>query len=214
MTHTKHVPATVKDPKIVAERRAELIDVATKLFLKNGFHKTSVREIVRACSFNLASLYMYVSSKEDILFLVAQELLKDKKETLQRTRNQNLSPLDAYKAAFRIYCDIIRRYRKHVKLLYREMDNLPWDRQKIILESETAVHDLFQEFIDLGIKDGTMRPVNSALAAQTAQFLAHMWSLKHWSLRDTVQFDDFVEEQLRTLLSSLLSEPAKTGKSA
>lgn len=53
------------------QRRAEPIKVATQLFLENGFHNTSIREIVRAFSFNLASFYMYVSSKEDIFFLVA-----------------------------------------------------------------------------------------------------------------------------------------------
>lgn len=208
MAPAEHVPSTVKDPKIVAKRRAELIDVATKLFLKNGFHKTSVRQIVRACSFNLASLYMYISSKEDILFLVAQELMTDKKKSLQRARDQSLSPLDAFKTSFRVYCDIIRRYRKHVKLLYREMDNLPWDRQEIVLESETVVQDLFRELIDAGIEDGTMRHVNSALMAQTALFMAHMWSLKHWSLKDVVSFDDFVDGQLQMLLNSLLVQDA------
>ena len=54
-----------------------MIEVATKLFLERGFHNTSIRDIVRACSFNIASLYMYVSSKEDILYLVAQDLMNN-----------------------------------------------------------------------------------------------------------------------------------------
>src|SRR6266508_2994014 len=64
-----NIPTTIKNPERVAYRRMELIDVATKLFLERGFHNTSIRDIVRACSFNVASLYMYVSSKEDILYL-------------------------------------------------------------------------------------------------------------------------------------------------
>src|ERR1700729_2785507 len=68
---TANIPTTIKNPVRVAHRRTELIEVATKLFLERGFHNTSIRDIVRACSFNIASLYMYVSSKEDILYLVA-----------------------------------------------------------------------------------------------------------------------------------------------
>ncbi|MCY4347883.1 MAG: helix-turn-helix domain containing protein [Aestuariivita sp.] len=60
-----------KSRERLMQRRAEPIKVATQLFLENGFHNTSIREIVRAFSFNLASFYMYVSSKEDIFFLVA-----------------------------------------------------------------------------------------------------------------------------------------------
>ena len=68
---TANIPTTIKNPERVAHRRTELIEVATKLFLERGFHNTSIRDIVRACSFNIASLYMYVSSKDDILYLVA-----------------------------------------------------------------------------------------------------------------------------------------------
>ena len=74
----KRIPTTVKDQDLVAQRRGEIVDVATRLFLERGFHNTSIRDIARACPFNLASLYMYVSSKEDILFLVAQQLIDEK----------------------------------------------------------------------------------------------------------------------------------------
>ena len=75
--HASHIPTTIKNPERVAHRRTELIEVATKMFLERGFHNTSIRDIVRACSFNVASLYMYVSSKEDILYLVAQDLMNN-----------------------------------------------------------------------------------------------------------------------------------------
>jgi AcrR family transcriptional regulator len=55
---TKKIPTTIKDQELVALRRGEIIDVATRLFLERGFHKTSIRDIARACPFNLASLCM------------------------------------------------------------------------------------------------------------------------------------------------------------
>ena len=56
--HASHIPTTIKNPERVAHRRTELIEVATKMFLERGFHNTSIRDIVRECSFNVASLYM------------------------------------------------------------------------------------------------------------------------------------------------------------
>ena len=79
---TKKIPTTIKDQELVTQRRGEIIDVATRLFLERGFHKTSIRDIARACPFNLASLYMYVASKEDILFLVAQQLIEEKAKAM------------------------------------------------------------------------------------------------------------------------------------
>src|SRR5580704_15552400 len=83
---TANIPTTIKNPARVADRRTELIEVATKLFLERGFHNTSIRDIVRACSFNIASLYMYVSSKEDILYLVALDLMNSIARELGETK--------------------------------------------------------------------------------------------------------------------------------
>lgn len=206
MGNVKHIPSTVKDPDLVAQRRAQMIDVATQLFLKYGFHKTSIREIARACSFNVASLYMYVSSKEDILFLVAQHLMNEKNRALGDIQSGAIPAAELFELAFARYCQIIDRYRPHVKLLYREMDVLPADRQRIVLESELAVQDLFRAIIEDGMKEGDFRKVNASLVAQDAVFIAHMWSLKHWSLKKMISFDEFVNEQSALLIRSLLIE--------
>ena len=88
------IPTTIKDQELVAQRRGEIIDVATRLFLDRGFHKTSIRDIARACPFNLASLYMYVTSKEDILFLVAQQLIEEKAKAMAAVEMLDDDPAD------------------------------------------------------------------------------------------------------------------------
>src|SRR5260370_31176286 len=88
----KKIPTTVKDQELVAQRRGEIVDVATGLFLERGFHKTSIRDIARACPFNLASLYMYVLSKEKIFFLVVHQLIDEKPKPLPPVRMPKTDP--------------------------------------------------------------------------------------------------------------------------
>lgn len=204
MTVAKSIPTTIKDPELVAQRRAEIVDVATHLFLQRGFHKTSIRDIVRACPFNVASLYMYVSSKEDILFLVAQHLMAEKSAALHDFLPCTSNPQATLELAFEKYCRIVNRYRPHVKLLYRELDVLPVERQQSVLESESAVLDVFEGLIAEGERRGVFAPdVEPRLAAQNAVFLAHMWALKHWSLKKILTFEDFMGQQKVLLLRSL-----------
>ena len=106
--HTANIPTTIKNPERVAHRRTELIEVATKLFLERGFHNTSIRDIVRACSFNIASLYMYVSSKEDILYLVAQDLMNNIARELGETTLIQGSARKSLADGFSSYCRICR----------------------------------------------------------------------------------------------------------
>ena len=118
---TANIPTTIKNPERVAHRRTELIEVATKLFLERGFHNTSIRDIVRACSFNIASLYMYVSSKEDILYLVALDLMNNIARELGETKLDPNSARKSLADGFASYCRICDRLRRPIRLLYREV---------------------------------------------------------------------------------------------
>ena len=122
---TSHIPTTIKNPERVELRRTELIEVATKMFLERGFHNTSIRDIVRACTFNVASLYMYVSSKEDILYLVAQDLMNNIAQRLSETVLDPSSPERSLEIGFASYCQIVSRFRRPIRLLYREVGFLP-----------------------------------------------------------------------------------------
>src|SRR5262245_30386815 len=123
-TMSRKIPTTIKDPELVAQRRREIIDVATHLLLERGFHKTSIRDIARACPFNLASLYMYVTSKEDILFLVAQQLIDEKARAMAAVAILENDPAESFRTALRSYCRIVHQYRPHIRLLYRELDEI------------------------------------------------------------------------------------------
>ena len=143
---TSHIPTTIKNPERVELRRTELIEVATKMFLERGFHNTSIRDIVRACTFNVASLYMYVSSKEDILYLVAQDLMNNIAQRLSETVLDPSSPERSLEIGFASYCQIVSRFRRPIRLLYREVGFLPSEPRANMIALHTrevrAVGDL------------------------------------------------------------------------
>ena len=66
-TRTRDVPTQVKNPDLVEKRRRQIVEAAAKLFIDQGFHKTTTRQIARAAGFSIGSLYEYVTSKEDVL---------------------------------------------------------------------------------------------------------------------------------------------------
>ena len=64
------------------ERREQIIDFATERFAEQGYHPTSVAEIVDAIGVGKGVFYWYFSSKEE-LFL---EILRDAQLDLRRTQ--------------------------------------------------------------------------------------------------------------------------------
>ena len=202
---TKKVPTTIKDQELVAQRRGEIIDVATRLFLERGFHKTSIRDIARACPFNLASLYMYVSSKEDILFLVAQQLMDEKAKAMATVEISTGDPGGSFRKALAAYCHIVHRYRPHIRLLYRELDVLSPPRREIVMASLSTVTDVFEAIVVEGQKRGIFSDLEPKLVALNALFMCHLWSLHARALRGITQkIDEFFEMQSAILLDGLL----------
>ena len=61
-------PDPSSDP--ILDTRARLVETARDLFLRQGYHNTGVKQILRAADANSGSLYHYFPTKEDLLLAV------------------------------------------------------------------------------------------------------------------------------------------------
>jgi len=211
---TANIPTTIKNPERVAHRRTELIEVATKLFLERGFHNTSIRDIVRACSFNIASLYMYVSSKEDILYLVALDLMNNIARELSETVLVPGSARDSLAHGFASYCRICDRLRRPIRLLYREVAFLPDEPRSNVLRTVADVVSFFERIVERGIQTGEFRDINPRMAALDILMLCHTIALHTREVRELATLDEYIEYQLEMLLVGLMKEPRAKKKPA
>ena len=66
------------------ERRRQLLDFATERFAENGYHPTSVAEIVQGLGVGKGVFYWYFDSKEQLF----QEILREAQQDLRRTQQQ------------------------------------------------------------------------------------------------------------------------------
>lgn len=203
------VPTTIKNPQRVAHRRTELIEAATKMFLERGFHNTSIRDIVRGCSFNVASLYMYVSSKEDILYLVAQDLMNNIAQRLSETKLDPVSPERSLKIGFVNYCQIVNRFRRPIRLLYREVGFLPLGPRDNVIATVSNVISYFENIVSQGIKAGVFRDVSPRLAGLNVMYIAHLIALHTREVRAIGDLDACINYQLDSIFAGLLKRPEK-----
>ncbi len=203
------IPTTIKNPERVAHRRTELIEVATKMFLERGFHNTSIRDIVRACSFNVASLYMYVSSKEDILYLVAQDLMNNIAQKLSEAVLDPDSPERSLEIGFAKYCQIAVKFRRPIRLLYREVGFLPTEPRGNVVATVSSVITYFENIVAKGIEAGIFRNVPARLAGLDIMFIAHLIALHTREVRAIGDIDAYINFQLDLIFSGLLVAPEK-----
>ena len=77
MDTKREVKSSVKDESLIEIRREQMIRGAVKLFKEKGFHRTTTREIAKEAGFSIGTLYEYIRTKEDILFLVCDSIYNE-----------------------------------------------------------------------------------------------------------------------------------------
>ena len=78
------------------QRRQQILDAARRRFARNGFHQTSMQDILGEAELSAGALYRYFRSKEEIIAAIAEEALAQVTAPIsQLTAQRPLPPLDA-----------------------------------------------------------------------------------------------------------------------
>ncbi len=79
----------------LADRRAEIIAAAARLFAANGFHATSMADIITEAGLSAGAVYRYFRSKEELIASVAETALTTADEAFGRLLADGAAPSPA-----------------------------------------------------------------------------------------------------------------------
>jgi AcrR family transcriptional regulator len=196
------VTSKVANEELVSTRHAQLIAASAELFLRKGFHATTIREIADAVGWKMGTLYMYISRKEDILYLTARTIMHQLAVDDDRIAPRPTA-LETFRAAAEYYFRIVAKMHNELKLLYRESATLPPEYREAVKQAELRVWRFFQGIIARGIDNGEFRPVDVGIVGYNVIMLAHMWALKGWTLGQEYEFEPYLATQLSLLCDQL-----------
>jgi AcrR family transcriptional regulator len=197
------VKSVVADPNLIAKRRAQVIEVATKMFASKGFHGTKIKDVAEAAGVSPGLIYQYFEEKHDILFLAILAVISEKLQRLRRAMEANGSPVERLKAVIAEYIRINSENHHAVILIYREIQCLP--RHYIIeLQSlEVETNAIIAEAVGDGVKAGVFKRTDKDFVSHVIVTLAQAWATKHWRLKDRGTLEHYIDECTILLLDSL-----------
>jgi AcrR family transcriptional regulator len=197
------IPTQVKNKALVAQRRRQIVDASVNLFIENGFHKTTTRQIAKASGISIGSLYEYISTKEDVLYLVCDaihaEIERGVADALKRAKNGR-NPLAE---VIREYFMVCHRMNDHILLIYQETQSLPNKYQRVVLENEIRITGIFTGVLAQLIESGGLpriAPRQLDLVAHNISVLGHMWTFRRWFLANHYSIDEYIDFQTRSIL--------------
>jgi AcrR family transcriptional regulator len=200
----KDIPTQVKDPNLVERRRRQITDAAVKLFIENGFHKTTTRQIARASGFSIGSLYEYFPSKEDILYLVCESIHAEVQRGVTEAMARATGGRDALREVIREYFLVCDRMSDFILLIYQETKSLPPQWQQRVLENELRITGLFLAALARIASYGQLPNLDESsieVVAHNIAVLGHMWTFRRWFLARHYSIDDYIKLQTEFILA-------------
>jgi len=199
----KEIPTQIKNPELVKRRRRQIVDAAVQLFIEKGFHKTTTRQIAKAAGFSIGSLYEYVASKEDVLYLVCDAIHAEVERSVSQALERTTRGREALAEVIREYFLVCHRMSDHILLIYQETQSLPPQWRKKVLENEIRITGIFVKVLARLIEAGHFRQLNDRsieLVAHNISVLGHMWTFRRWFLARHYSIEDYIEFQTDFIL--------------
>ncbi|RFU62355.1 TetR/AcrR family transcriptional regulator [Peribacillus glennii] len=201
----REVHASVKDEKLVSMRRNQMIKGAVNLFKEKGFHRTTTREIAKAAGFSIGTLYEYIRTKEDVLYLVCDFIYDEVKDRLQNDLEQNSGTPEALKTTIAYFFQVMDDMQDEVLVMYQEVKSLTKDALPYVLKKEMEMVHMFELVITRCVENGKLN-----ISEKHIRLLAHnifvqgqMWGFRRWALRKIYTLEEYIELQSDLLLGSL-----------
>jgi TetR/AcrR family transcriptional regulator, cholesterol catabolism regulator len=188
----KEVKTRIKNPKLIDRRRKEIIEGAIKVFSSKGFHSATVREIADASGLTMGSMYNYIRSKEDIIYIVYQYITKILRDEVTDAIAHINDPKERLKVALRQNLSTIYEYQDIVMFIYKASTFLDKESLHEVLAKETEYMELFENLLRDYFKGMAVDETRLRLAADLLAYIPVIVTFRRWSLRRRFESMDMV----------------------
>jgi len=210
MTDPGKIESRVSDPRLIEERRRQILTAATKLFSQQGYYRTTIQAIARRAGVSTGLIYQYFHDKDDVLFLTLVTVLDTYEQEIPKDIEGVEEPLERLCRAFYAYCRVVDRLLDATVLAYRSTKSLKPHRRHVIKERETATNRLLEACLEAAIAADLIRPVNVFLFTYQLVHFCHAWALKQWAFRARYDLDSYVAEGIGLLIEPFLTGTGRT----
>lgn len=190
----------VADGKRLQEGKERIAAAALGLFLRDGYHNTSVREVAHKAGLSVGSVFNYFASKEEILFFLlsfgqqrTEAEFRHLRAEFERLKQHGAHPRDLFLRAYERYAVLNDEMRRYTVLAYQETKSLTAAERRRFLEGEERIQKFFEDIIDNGVAQGAFPAGHVHLKAHCLLVLAQSWAVRHWALHSFTRLADYLE---------------------
>jgi AcrR family transcriptional regulator len=178
------------------------------VFLAKGFHNATVRDIGRAANMTQGTIYNYVRSKDDILYMVCDRIVSEYQTQAHKAIDTSHGPADRVRSAVRAVSAVMYRHRREILLIYQDSHLLEPRSLRVILARVEEFIGMFEQLIVEAARELRIALPFPHFSANILTFLPVMIALRGWSLRKELSEAQVVDQIGEFLIRGLGFAPA------
>jgi AcrR family transcriptional regulator len=176
----------IQDAALLKTKRRQIFAAACRVLARKSFHEATVKEIAVEAGIAAGSIYVYLESKDDILFLIAESMVAELSELLPEIRSRSGSNAQReLLEVMRAILDVIDQYREAFAVLHHEARYLAAQR-----EYRQAMGAVFHQYtsavaevLERGKSQGVLHFENLRSVVECIHMLCSGWAMGAGFLR-------------------------------
>lgn len=189
---------------LIIKRQTQLIKAAIRCFSRLGYHSATMRDIADEAGVSPGLIYQYVSDKHDLLSQALQYTVRSNLEQIPQALRGVEDPIARLYHSIDAYARAIATNPQAVLLTYQETKSLlPADIKKM-KRFELETNHIIAECIKSCIRANYLAQTDVEFLVYRVIIASQAWPLKYWRLKQIITLDNYLEQAIHTLWTSLL----------
>jgi TetR/AcrR family fatty acid metabolism transcriptional regulator len=151
--------------KRVGNKRERIIAAAARLFGEKGYHDTTTAQIAESAGVAAGTIYIYFSSKEELLVAVFEEFLGRHMDTLRQAIAGVASPKEKLKRLLGSGLQLMQAHPESAQIFLSQLRQSAQMIRTVAKRSSRAYKDVIEETIAEGVRSGMCREIDVPTAA-------------------------------------------------
>jgi TetR/AcrR family transcriptional regulator, cholesterol catabolism regulator len=146
-------------------RQEEVVAAAARVFAAQGFHATSMQDLIAATGLTAGGLYHYIGSKDQLLVRICDQLMEPLLDQVREIVASDRPARDQLRAIVRIWMVHVERNRDHMLVFQQERHVLERGAQwREVRRQRKHFEELLGGVLAQGEREGSFRFADRDLA--------------------------------------------------
>jgi TetR/AcrR family fatty acid metabolism transcriptional regulator len=146
--------------KRVGNKREKIIGAAGRLFGEKGYHNTTTAEIAEAAGVAAGTIYIYFTSKEELLVAVFEEFLGTHMERLRQGIADERGPEAKIRCLMNLGLKLMQENPTSARIFLSQLRQSPYMIKMVAKRSSRAYKDIIVSILEEGERTGMCRTIN------------------------------------------------------